>query len=109
MIGGIVVSAVVLDMALISLVVLGAVMAFKATRAQTSKFRFDDAFLDENGKTSMGRVAVFVALAASTWGFVALVQEGKLTEWYMTAYIGAFVVNGIGSKAVGLLKKEPAP
>lgn len=82
---------------LMGLVVLAGVLAWKATQS-ASKFDFAEAFLDADGKTSMGRICVFVALAVSTWGMVVLVQTDKLTDSYFTIYIGAFVVNGLGSK-----------
>jgi len=48
-------------------------------------FRF---LLDKDtSEPSLGRVGQFVALLVSTWGFVALTVEGKLTEWYVTAYM----------------------
>ena len=83
--------------ALVLLCILAAILAYKATHGE-GKFDFAQAFSDADGKTSMGRICVFVALTVSTWAMVALVQSDKLTEWFYTAYLGAFVVNGLGSK-----------
>jgi hypothetical protein len=69
-----------------------------ASRNPDNKFDLSESFTDDNGKTSMARISVFVALVVSTWVLVALVVTNRLTEWFYTAYIGAFVINGIGSK-----------
>lgn len=82
---------------LIMLCILAAMLAYKATHSD-SKFDFAQAFLDADGKTSMARICTFTALAVSTWALVALVQTDKLTEWFFTIYIGAFVLNGTASK-----------
>ena len=82
---------------LLLLCTLASILAYKATHGG-SRFDFGEAFIDADGKTSMARICVFVALSVSTWGFVVLVQTGKLSEWYFTAYMGAFVLNGLGSK-----------
>ena len=81
--------------------IAGVTLSYFATRSKKFKFSLDDMFLDRYGKTSMSKFSLFVALVVSTWGFVALVQNGNMSEWYMTAYIGAFVVNGLGSKFIG--------
>jgi hypothetical protein len=70
----------------------------RASRNPDNKFDLSESFIDDNGKTSMARISVFVALVVSTWVLVALVVTNRLTEWFYTAYIGAFVINGIGSK-----------
>lgn len=82
---------------LILLCVLAAILAYKATHSD-SKFDFAQAFLDADGKTSMARICTFTALSVSTWALVALVQTDKLTEWFYTAYLGAFVLNGTVNK-----------
>ena len=73
-------------------------ISYKASKNPNNKFDFGEAFTDSTGKTSMGRLSVFVALVVSTWALVALVVTDGLTEWYLTGYLGAFVLNGIGSK-----------
>lgn len=83
---------------LILLCILAAILAYRSSKDETSKFNFAEAFLDANGKTSMARVCTFVALSVSTWALVAMVQMDKLTEWFYTAYLTAFVINGTASK-----------
>ena len=80
------------------LVVLAGIIAWKATHSERSDFNFTEAFLDQNGKTSHARIAYFVALTCSTWAFVYLTIGDKLTEWFMTIYIGAWVFGALGSK-----------
>lgn len=90
----------VFGLIMLLLVILAGIMSFKATRSVKSRFSLDEAFLDRNGKTSFARIGQFVALAVSTWGFVFLTLEGKMSEWYMTMYMGAWVLNGIGHKGL---------
>lgn len=91
------ISKLSLGIVLILLCILAAIMAHKATHSD-SKFDFAQAFLDADGKTSMARICTFTALAVSTWALVALVQTDKLTEWFYTTYLGAFVLNGTVNK-----------
>lgn len=89
------------------LVILAGIMAFKATRNVKSKFSLTEAFLNPKGKTSLSRIGQFSALAVSTWAFVFLTVDGKLTDWYFTSYMLAWVGNGIGHKWLDK-PKEPA-
>jgi len=84
---------------IILLVILAIILAYRATHS-TSRFSFEDAFLDENGKTSHARIAYFVALMVSTWAFTYMTMEDKLTEWFMTIYVGAWVIGGVANKFI---------
>ena len=86
--------------AILLIFMCGVVVTYKATKSKQFKFSLDDMFLNSKGKTSLAQFSIFTALIVSTWGFVALVQEGKMTEWYMTAYLGAFVLHGLGTKYI---------
>jgi len=83
---------------IILLAILAAMMAFKATRNDKSDFDFAEAFADDNGKTSLGRIAYFVALACSSWAFIFLTIRDNLTEWYYTGYMASWVFGALGSK-----------
>lgn len=83
---------------LVLLVILAAILAFSATRDAKSEFNFAEAFVDDVGKTSLGRIAYFVALACSTWAFIFLTIRDNLTEWYYTGYMAAWVFGALGSK-----------
>ena len=84
-------------------------LAYKATHNAKSKFSFEECFLDLNGKTSLARIGTFFALAVSTWAFAFMTLDGKLTEWYMTSYMGAWVINGLGNKFLDKGKPSVQP
>lgn len=79
---------------LILLCILAGIMAWKATHNDKSVFNFSEAFIDADGKTSMGRIGAFTALASSTWALVYLVMNDRLTEWFYAGYMAAWVVQG---------------
>lgn len=83
---------------------LAAIMAWRATHNKDSDFNFTEAFLDDRGKTSHARIAYFVALTCSTWAFVFMTLNDKITEWYFTGYMVAWVFGSLGNK--WLDKKE---
>ena len=80
--------------------ILGYFVSRSATRSEAVQFDLAQAFSDSSGKTSMGRITIFGAFIVATWGFVMLILADKMTEWYFTAYMTAFVVNAVGSKAL---------
>lgn len=47
------------------------------------------------GKIQERKVTRLGTWIVSTWGFVYLIIEGKLDEWYFVGYIGAWVANAI--------------
>jgi hypothetical protein len=94
----------VLSIILALLLTLAALLAWRATHSNSSKFDFESAFIDPNGKTSMGRIGQFTALAVSTWAFVYLVANGDMTEWFFGLYMSAWVGNSLGNK---WLEKKP--
>jgi hypothetical protein len=73
-------------------------ISLHATRDNDNDFDFAQAFLDTNGKTSMARICIFGAFVISSWAMVAMVVSDELTEWFLTGYLGSFVLNGVGSK-----------
>lgn len=50
-------------------------------------FDLSDLVTGDNGRVSLSKIAQAVALSVSTWGFVILVQQGKLTEVYFLGYM----------------------
>lgn len=97
----------VFGLIMLLLVILAGIMAFKATRSTKSKFSLTEAFLDRNGKTSFARIGQFSALAVSTWAFIFLTLEDKLTEWYFTGFMLAWVGNSLGHKWLDKPKETP--
>ena len=68
-------------------------------------FDLSDLLTGDNGKVSLSKFGQAAALAVSTWGFVVMVQQGKMTEYYfigyMVAWTGAKLIqSGIDKKAV---------
>ena len=72
-----------------------------ASRDEANKFDFSEAFLGEDGKTSMFKISYFVAIVLSSWTLVALVVTFNLTEWFYMAYVGSFVLGAVGGKFAG--------
>lgn len=80
------------------LFLLAFILAWKATHQNDSSFNFESVFLDADGKTSLGRVSAFIALIVSTWAFVYLTLNDRLTEWFFAGYMAAWVIQGSVSK-----------
>ena len=50
------------------------------------------------GKLDEKKFTRFGAWVVSTWGFVYLIVNDKLSEWYFIGYMGAWVANAILDK-----------
>lgn len=61
-------------------------------RWQRSHPNFDlsDLVTGDNGRVSLSKIGQASALAVSTWGFIVLVEQGKLTEFYFIGYMVAW-------------------
>lgn len=97
----------VMGLLLLILVLMSWRISSSASKNPANKFDLGEAFTDDNGKTSMARVSLFVALIVSTWALVSLVITNRLTEWFYMAYLGAFVLNGVGSKLAERKQDKP--
>lgn len=53
-----------------------------------------------DGQLSERKFARFGAWLVSTWGFVFLIANDKLSEWYFIGYIGAWVSNALLGKLI---------
>jgi hypothetical protein len=51
-------------------------------------FDLSDLMTGDNGKVSATKFMQTATWVVVTWGFITTVQQGKLTEWYMMAYLG---------------------
>ena len=94
------------SLSLIVLLVIGLLAALLINSWQKSHPEFDlaDLLTGDNGKVSLSKFGQVSALIVSTWGFVVLVQQGKMTEYYfigyMVAWTGAKLIqSGIDKKA----------
>jgi len=56
-----------------------------------------------NGKLTERKISRFGAWIVSTWGFVYLIVDNRLTEWYFVGYMGAWVANAL----LGKMIKDP--
>lgn len=48
-----------------------------------------------NDKADLTKVGMLVALLLSSWGFTYLVLADKLTELYLTVYMGTWAASGL--------------
>lgn len=80
------------DFPVASLIFLAVLAAWVLYRWQKSHPAFDlaDIITGENGKVSLKKIGVAVALVVSTWGFATLVQQGKLSEFYFIGYMAVW-------------------
>jgi len=66
-------------------------MLMRLNKSDSSKFFYDQLFVDKDGTASTSKIAHLVVLTVSTWGFVHLTLKGELSEWYFLAYITIWV------------------
>lgn len=62
-----------------------------------------------NGKLNERKLTRFGAWIVSTWGFVYLITQSSLTEWYFIGYMGAWVANALIGKAIKDRDGEETP
>lgn len=86
-----------LILAIITLCML--VILYKLDKDEKSSITLTD-LVTVDGKLQEGKFTRFGAWVVSTWGFVYLIQDGKLTEWYFVGYMGAWVANALINKAL---------
>ena len=53
-----------------------------------------------NGHISDGKLIRVATWVISSWGFIYLVLENSLTEWFFLYYMGAWVANALISKHI---------
>ncbi len=81
-----------------NLILLGLVMLVVVSmlRFHNNEFYKDFNLIDvitcREGKVSRPAIMEFGAWVVSTWGFVVLINKNQLSEWYLGAYIAAFVL-----------------
>jgi hypothetical protein len=51
-------------------------------------FDLSDLLTGDNGKVSATKTIQTATWAFFTWGFVTMIQQGKMTEWYAGIYLG---------------------
>lgn len=88
---------------LISIIVFG-VMMYRLNQSESTKFFYDQLFVDSDGKASSSKLAQLTALFISTWAFVHLTLKGTLSEWYFFGYMTIWVLQRGYSKWIDLQK-----
>jgi len=86
-------------MYIILVVILGFALYYlrKVDKDKKNTYSVMDLIVDD-GKIQERKVTRLGTWVVSTWGFVYLIIEGKLDEWYFVGYIGAWVANAILAK-----------
>ena len=74
------------NLTLTSMALLGLVMLWKWQRSHPA-FDMSDLITGDNGKVSATKFWQTAASAVATWGFVTLLQQGKMTEFYFVGYM----------------------
>ena len=85
----------IVGLSFLSILLVCVLIIYVWNKAEDNTFRLIDALLGPDGKLSIYKLGQAVALVVSTWGFVILTQQGKLTEWYFSAYMGIWVTAGV--------------
>jgi hypothetical protein len=60
----------------------------------------------DNDKIQERKVTRLGTWIVSTWGFVYLIIQNRLDEWYFVGYMGVWVANAILSKKLSPTKEE---
>lgn len=89
--------------ALVPIVTLCAWVLFRWQRSHPD-FDLSDLLTGDNGRVSLSKFGQVSALVVSTWGFIVLVQQGKLSETYffgyMTVWTGAKLIQSAIDKRI---------
>jgi len=62
-----------------------------------------------NGRLNERKLSRFGAWVVSTWGFVYLIVNNQLSEWYFVGYMGAWVANALIGKMIKDRDGEETP
>jgi len=72
---------------------------YKLNKDKNNTIYFVD-LITVNGKLNERKVCRFGAWLISTWGFMFLILNNQLSEWYFVGYMGAWVANALIGKAI---------
>ena len=90
------------NLSLIVLLVMAICAALVLHGWQKNHPEFDlaDLVTGDNGKVSLAKFGQVSALLVSTWGFVVLIQQGKLTEYYFIGYMAVWAGYRLAQTAI---------
>jgi hypothetical protein len=94
------------NLALATLAVGVLVIFWKWTHSHPN-FDLSDIVTGNNGRVSSTKLLKVGAWVLSSWGFVTLIQQGNMTEWYFAGYMGLSFGVAVARDITG--KKEPTP
>ena len=77
----------------------------KVDKDKKSPYSVMDLIAD-NGKIQERKVTRFGTWIVSTWGFVYLIIQDRLDEWYFVGYMGVWVANAILAKKMSTVKED---
>lgn len=71
----------------------------KAQKSKTSPIDFTDLFIDpKTGKMGGSEFRINAAFMVTSWALIYLTIKGTLTEWFIAAYLTAFVADRVFSR-----------
>jgi hypothetical protein len=73
----------------LSCIALVALVALLMWQRSHPNFDLSDLITGDNGKVSATKFSQTGAWVVATWGFVTLIQQEKMTEWYFAGYMAA--------------------
>lgn len=78
---------------------------------QRSHPNFDlaDLITGDNGRVSSTKLLKTGGWVVGTWGFVTLIQQGKMTEWYFAGYMSICFGVGLAKDLKTLTANQSAP
>jgi hypothetical protein len=71
---------------------------YKLNNNPNNSFAFSDLFIDDNGKAGGSRMRINLAFIVATGVLIYFSLNDKLTEWYFSAYMLAFIGDRISSR-----------
>ena len=91
-------------------IVFSLIMAHRSNGASRyNKFNLLDLFVTKEGIVDGPRTMELIAFLVMTWGFVTLINQKALSEWYVGIYIAAFVLRAAHSAYLKSKTPEPRP
>lgn len=95
----------VMYIVLASVILLCTIYLYRLNNDKKSDIYIID-LLTENGRLEERKFARFGTWLVSTWGFVYLIIEQQLTEWYFVGYMGAWVANALIGKSLAISENK---
>ena len=86
---------------LISVIIFG-MMVHRMNQSASSKFFYDQLFVDAQGAASTSKLGHLIALFVSSWAFIHMTLKGTLSEWYFLTYMTVWVLQRSYSKWIDM-------